>query len=88
MPQEGFLYLENPGVIQKVSDFKTFSFSDAGTTSFIVMDQGDLDGDGDMDLILGASTSLMSVPDKVQQLMHWQREGGAIYFLENTLLNN
>lgn len=85
MLQEGFLYLENPGEIKKAGDFKAYSFDDVLHSRFMVMDHGDLDGDGDIDLILGAYTSLMSVPEKVKTLYQWQTSGGAIYFLENTL---
>lgn len=85
MPEEGFLYLENPGQVTVADDFKTYSFEQAKSTSFMVMDQGDIDGDGDIDIILGASTSMMSVSEKVEQLVKWQSQGGAIYLLENTL---
>ena len=42
-------------------------------------------GDGDQDLILGASTSLMAVEDMVGQLLQWQTAGGAVIILENKL---
>lgn len=79
--REGFLYLENIGGNQ----FETFSFSGAAENSYLVMDSGDLDGDGDVDLVLGASTSHLRVPDMVNQLMRWQfNAGSAVTILENT----
>lgn len=85
LPEESFLYLENIGVKDNQVQFKTYSFSAAAKSSFLVMDAGDIDGDGDIDLILGASTSLMSVQDMVGQLLEWQTNGGAVVVLENTL---
>lgn len=85
LSEEGFLYLENIGDEDDQVQFKTYSFSNAANSSFLVMDAGDIDGDGDLDLILGASTSLMSVEEMVGKLLEWQSVGGAIVILENTL---
>jgi hypothetical protein len=85
LAKESFLYLENTGMKRKKVQFKTYSFSNAANSSFLVMDAGDVDGDGDQDLILGASTSLMSVQEMVGQLLEWQTNGGAVVILENTL---
>ena len=85
LAKESFLYLENTGVEEGQVRFKTYSFPNAAKSSFLVMDSGDIDGDGDQDLILGASTALMSVGDMVGQLLEWQTTGGAVVILENTL---
>ena len=43
------------------------------------------DGDGDLDLVLGASSSLMNVNEMIGQLLKWETTGGAVVLLENTL---
>lgn len=48
-PEQGFLYLQNEGGM----NFQPFTLPEAELGRWIVMDAGDLDGDGRPDLILG-----------------------------------
>jgi hypothetical protein len=48
-PEEGFIYWENNGRLQ----FNPFTFKEVTAGSWISMDAGDLDGDGDLDIVLG-----------------------------------
>ena len=48
-PEAGFIYLENEGGMQ----FKPFTLPEAEMGRWLVMDAGDVDGDGKIDLVLG-----------------------------------
>jgi len=48
-PEAGFVYLENEGGMQ----FKPFTLPEAEMGRWLVMDAGDVDGDGKVDLVLG-----------------------------------
>jgi hypothetical protein len=85
LPQESFLYLENQGNIKGKHNFKTYSFLEAVNNSYIVMDAEDIDNDGDIDLVLGSSMTLLSNSEKQRQFMKWKNQGGMIMILENTL---
>ncbi len=85
IPEETFLYLENQGLTDGKTGFKTFSFPQARNSCYMVMDAGDIDNDGDIDLVLGASTSLMTISEMGKQLATWEKDGGLVVILENTL---
>jgi len=49
-PQEGFVYLENNGKF----NFKPYSIKEVNAGKWLTMDVGDIDGDGDEDIIIGS----------------------------------
>jgi hypothetical protein len=78
--KESFVYLENQGDLRFAAS--TFVQSIAGR--WITMDAGDLDGDGDADIVLGASNrSFGDVPKTLADA--WERQGRSILLLENTV---
>lgn len=79
-PQEGFIYLENQGNLQ----FEAFSIAQVDEGRWITLDAGDLDGDGDKDIILGSYvTALTPVPDRFTT--KWQSSRLPVLYLENQL---
>jgi hypothetical protein len=78
---ESFVYLENFGGMK--FDASTCAESNAGR--WMVMDAGDLDGDGDDDLALGSfvrGPTTMPVPPSMRD--YWRTNGAAVLLLENT----
>ncbi len=76
-PEQSFLFLENQGNQQ----FKARTFPAVNKGRWLVMDAGDLDGDGDWDLVLGALT-METVPETTL-LAQWVRDGIPFVVLEN-----
>ena len=76
-----FVLLENRGTMQ----LKPFTIPEADSGRWMVMDAGDLDGDGDTDLVLGSfvmGPTTIPVPGALRE--RWKNEGAAILILENT----
>lgn len=82
-PEESFVYLENKGDFQ----FEPYTLDDPTLGRWIVMDAGDLDGDGDEDLVLG-SLAFEVVPASDLYPAKWVKSGIPFIVLENVLNEN
>lgn len=78
--KESFVYLENRGGMS----FAASTFVQSLSGRWITMDAGDLDGDGDADIVLGAyNRSFGDVPKTLTK--SWEEKGSSIILLENTV---
>lgn len=81
LPQESFIYWENAGN----NTYKKYTFSGFADGRWLTMDAGDMDGDGDKDIILGnAFIPVGNVPQSFIQ--HWQSRLVSVTVLENTII--
>ncbi|MEW6305387.1 MAG: VCBS repeat-containing protein [Verrucomicrobiota bacterium] len=79
-PYESFVYLENQGGM----NFKAWSFREALSGRWITMDTADLDGDGDLDIVMG---SMHDGPSPVPHGLHerWKEVGPTLLILKNRM---
>ena len=78
-PQESFVYWENKGDLS----FLPFSFKEAFTGRWLTMEAGDVDEDGDMDILLGnAKFPLGNVPAWIMN--KWNIYSPSILILKNS----
>jgi hypothetical protein len=80
-PEESFIYLENKGKLK----FEDYSFPQSNAGRWVVMDAGDMDADGDIDLILGSFVYLIPQGDTTGLGKKWLSSGPSIIVLENTI---
>ena len=81
-PWESFVYFENDN-----GRFKPNTFSTCISGRWLTMDAGDLDGDGDIDLVLSNYTygpdKAIHVPEFL--IKTWEQRGPPVMILYNTL---
>jgi hypothetical protein len=83
-PEEGFVYLENIDPLNY--QFKSYTLRGHPAGRWLVMDKGDPDNDGDMDIMLG---SYAAPPESgsLTILDYWIEEKVDILYLENKALD-
>ncbi|CCH51306.1 hypothetical protein BN8_00223 [Fibrisoma limi BUZ 3] len=79
-PNQGFVYFENEGKLS----FRPRTFANAGRGRWLTMDAGDVDQDGDEDILLGSY--FQPVNPKYRDMMeNWRKPGTGITLLRNSL---
>ena len=79
-PEESFIYLQNKGNLK----FDDYSFPEASKGRWLVMDAGDLDADGDVDLVLGSFVYFLPQGDTTGLGKKWLSTSPSVIVLENT----
>lgn len=79
-PQESFVYLENKGNFQ----FTPYAIPDFAKGNWLTMDAGDLDGDGDEDIIIGN----LDMPEIRRDSRKQQINKPAFLILQNNTINH
>ena len=79
-PELSLIYLENRNSAE--FDFKPFKFAESNLSRWFLLDKGDVDQDGDMDVILSAFTyTFTPVPEELST--QWQENNVDILLLKN-----
>ncbi|MBX3734913.1 MAG: VCBS repeat-containing protein [Verrucomicrobiae bacterium] len=80
-PQEGFVYFNNEGTAREPR-FVRQTHPAALLGRWITLDAGDVDGDGDEDLVLGSLVGMpTAVPPEIRRL--WEDRGPSVMILRN-----
>ena len=82
-PVESFIYFENQGKLT----FKPRTFPHPEQGHWLTMDAGDVDQDGDIDLLLG-SFAMSATPVPSELKLRWRQQRKGVLLLENQRVTN
>src|SRR5207302_10763581 len=81
-PEESFIYLKNKGDFS----FEAFSFPECTLGRWLTMDANDMDGDGDLDIVLGSfAVGPPSIPIPRAAHQAWRSISSAVLLPENNV---
>lgn len=80
-PEEGFVYLENTGGLV----FQGHTMFDAQRGRWLTMDAGDLDGDSDLDILIGSNIGFGPQGDTTGLYGRWAKDAPSFVLLENKI---
>ena len=79
-PEESFVFLKNTGKLS----FEPFSFPESTSGRWLTMDANDLNGDGELDIVLGSfSEGPHSIPIPAALQQAWRTNGYSVLLLEH-----
>ena len=78
-PVQSFVYLENRGAMK----FSASTFAEQGQGRWITFAAGDVDRDGDADLVLGSFVAFDPIGDTTGLYQRWLNTGPSMVILEN-----
>lgn len=76
-PEEGFVYFENDGA----GNYSASSIAEVNAGRWIIIEDTDIDGDGDQDLLLGSLA--FEVPGREDLVGQWAESGISFILIEN-----
>ena len=78
-PEEAFVFWKNSGDLE----FHGYSFPEVSAGRWLTMDANDIDGDGDIDIVLGnANFSMGRIPQTLKE--GWNRSAPSVIVLKNS----
>jgi hypothetical protein len=84
-PDQALIYLENQD--EKSFQFQPYTFEQANLSRWFLLDAGDVDQDGDTDIILSAFTYVfIPVPGEISK--NWETNNVDLMVLENNLIDS